>query len=95
LDAVGSFPGDAAAVDGGTLASAVDDGIALVACLADTLCLVELTAEIADLAADSVLIEVVSLRALQTLVFAPGLASEVVGHFDKGGQRDSIACGIE
>ena len=82
LDAGVSVPLGASAVLGGELAGAIDDGVALIAGLADSLGLVELAAEIADLAADSVLVEGVPVGTLQTLILGPGLASVVIGDGD-------------
>ena len=63
-------------------AAVVDDGVALVAGEADALCLVELAAEVGDLAADAFVIEVPALGALGAEVFVPGFAAIVVGYGD-------------
>ena len=51
----------------------------MIACLADTFGNVELTAQGANLTADSILIEEIALRAFETLLLVPGLAPIVVG----------------
>ncbi len=82
LNADLSVPLGAAVVDGGPLTAAVDYGVALIAGLTDSLGLVELTAVVVDLAADSFLIEGVSVGAFEALVLRPGFASVVIGHVD-------------
>jgi hypothetical protein len=68
-------------VDSGALA--IDDGVSLIASLTDSFLNVELEAVALDLTADSVSIEVVSLRTFDTRVTTPDPASEVVIKLDK------------
>ena len=82
LDADVSVPLAASIIFGCELAGAIDNGVTLIAGLADSLSLIELAAEIADLAADSILIEGISIGAFETLVLGPGLASVVIGDGD-------------
>jgi hypothetical protein len=88
LDASVGVPSGAAAVLSSALAGAIDNIVPLVACLAHSLSLVELTAEITDLAADSILIEGIAIRALHALVLGPSLATVVVGYVYKVGKGD-------
>jgi hypothetical protein len=60
----------------GTLA--IDDGVALVAFLADAFLAIELFAGSLDFAADSIFIEEESLGALKAGVSAPNFAAEIV-----------------
>lgn len=82
LDAGVSVPLGTSIVLGCELAGAIDNGIALIAGLADSLSLIELAAEIADLAADSILIERIPIGAFETLILGPGLASIIIGDGD-------------
>lgn len=58
----------------------------MIACLADTFSNVELATEWANLTADSILIEVITFRAFEALIFVPGLAAIVVGYGDELGE---------
>ena len=79
----------------GQFAAVVDDGVALVAGLADSFSSVELRAEGGHLAADSLLVEVPSLGALSALVLDPGLAAVMIGDGDDVGKGDARGRGVE
>ena len=82
LNASVSVPLGASTILSSELASSIDDGVALIASLAHSFSLIELAAEITDLAADSVLIERIPVGAFQALILGPGLASVVIGDGD-------------
>ncbi len=60
------------------LAFAIDDLVAFIALLADSLFGIELLAGLLDLAADAVFVEVEPIGALEARIFAPDFATEVV-----------------
>lgn len=60
------------------LAFAIDDLVAFVALLADSLLGIELLAGLLDLAADAVFVEVEPIRALKAGIFTPDFAAEVI-----------------
>jgi hypothetical protein len=63
----------------------IDDLVSSIADFADSLLGIELLAGFLDLAADSVLVEEVSIGALQAGVSAPHFAPEVVVNFSEQG----------
>ena len=79
----------------GQFAAVIDDGVALIAGLADSFSSVELGAEGGHLATDSLLVEVPPLGALSALVLDPGLAAVMIGDGDDVSQGDARGCGIE
>jgi len=67
----------------------VDYCVTLIACQAQSLSLVELTAESGNFTADSIFVEVVTLRAFGALAINPGLAAEMVSDGDDVTKRDT------
>ena len=90
-----AVPESAAQVLGSKFAAVVDNGVTLVALEAESLGLVELTAERRHFAANSILVEVVTLGAFGAFTVNPGLAAEVVSDGDDVAESDARAGRIE
>lgn len=80
-------------VDVGALALAVNDAVAFVALFADSLLDIELLAGALDLAADAILVEVVSFGALDAGVATPDSAAEVVIKLHEKGRVAELSLG--
>jgi hypothetical protein len=76
------IPLGASAILSCSLTASIYNAISLVAGLTDSFSFVKLTAQIADLAADSILIKKVSVWALEALVLCPGFTSIIIGYID-------------
>jgi hypothetical protein len=60
------------------LAFAIDDLVAFIALLADSLFSIELLAGLLDLTADAVFVEIEPIGALETRILTPNFAAEVI-----------------
>jgi len=65
------------------LAFAIDDEVAFITLLADSLLGIELFAGLLDLAADAVFVEVEPIGTLEARIFTPDFAAEVVVELDE------------
>jgi hypothetical protein len=90
-----TVPESAAQVLGGDFAAVADNGITLVALEADSLGLVELTAEGRNFAADSILVEVVASGAFGALSIDPSLAAKVVSDSNDVAKGDAGVSRVE
>lgn len=76
-------------------AAVVNDSVSLVACETDALSSVELTTEGRHFAADSLVVEIVSLRAFKAFVLVPGFAAIMVGYIDEITEGDRGSSRVE
>lgn len=90
-----TVPKGASSILFGEFAAVVDDGVALVAGKADSFGSIELTAEVGHLTADSLIVEVVALRAFSTLVFVPGFASVMIGYSNNIAEGNTRSSWVE